>query len=158
MTYSEFVTTAPTLPAGITVVSCPDLSRAFLLLLEARDAIVATSRTCVVIDAKALVEYPSDDSERGVDFEYLVTSAPNTVYLVPNQFDRTDLVQNTTNQTLIIDVAYDIATNKHVDTIPEATSLIFPGTRKLFAYMSRLFYYDTYTGEISFVKSQDSLR
>jgi hypothetical protein len=160
MSHDEFIAESLGFPPGkICVVSGPDLSKIFLLLMDARTAIInAGTYSATVVDAKALVTYPSDTSERGVSFEYVAISSPNTVVLVPNQFDREDDDTNTTNVTVEIDVVFDILSKKTVETIPESLSKTFPGIRNIFPFISRIYYYDTRAEDIAFVKTQTPIR
>lgn len=156
MTPTELISESLTfVPGKIVVVSGSDLAMIFNLLLDARESIEAnTSYQANVLDARALVKYPSDEVERGIVFEYVAISSPNTIVLVANKFDR----EADSKHTLAIDVVMDLQNHRPVETIPDSGSKTFVGSRNLFPYISRIYFYDTDENEIAFIKTQTPIR
>lgn len=98
--------------------------------------------------------------EKPYRFEYLAVTyraggADPKVVLVGNQFDRESTSQNPKPVSIDIDVVIDLLNIQNVVTIPNSGSTWFDGSvREVFSYMSKVYYYDTRSGEITFVKNQ----
>jgi len=103
-----------------------------------------------------LLEVPD---ERSHSYEFLAIQnralgpTPKVV-LIGNKFDRTDVLQNPKPIDMQIDVVTDLLHVFNVKNILDVGSLIYPGTRSLFSYISKVYYYDTRISDITFVKDQ----
>lgn len=98
--------------------------------------------------------------EKPYKFEYLAltyrSAGPEPkVVLIGNQFDRESISQNPHPVNIDIDVVIDLINITNVRLTPKSGSLFFDGSvREVFSYISKVYYYDTRTQEIIFVKSQ----
>src|SRR5512146_3339175 len=90
MTPSHFANTeAPTFEVGRAVfVSGKDLAKIYSMLIQARDAVVASGKPCIdPVDTRTLLRYMTDTSDRSICFEHLVLANRDKVIMVGNQFD-----------------------------------------------------------------------
>jgi len=80
---------------------------------------------------------------------------PNVV-LIGNEFDRESHVQNPFPVAIDIDTVIDLLNMRNmIKDHPQAGSTFWGGdVRELFAYISKVYYYDTRAAEITFVKNQ----
>jgi hypothetical protein len=167
MTPQEFVTQeALTFSEGeIVVVSTDSLEALFPILLQARDAIVADGKHCAdPLDAAGLVRYSSDTADRAVNFEFISLNAGSTVVLVGNEFDRKSPWQNfdpisrqdeVSFERLRIATVFNLINTIGIKQIPYVADIRDGNTRELFSFISRLYYFDSLTNEITFLKTQN---
>jgi hypothetical protein len=147
------------------VVSGPDLAEIYDLLLDTRDEIISTSRNCLdPVDTRTVLQYPSDIEDRAIKFEFTVLANQDKVILVGNQFDRESQTQNPEPKDLEIDVVRDLLNGTNIRVIPglgdpsSALDSRYGFSRELFSYISRVYYFDTGTDEVFFVKTQIPFR
>lgn len=159
MTKAEFlVESLNFLPGKIVVMSSPDLDALDELLQDAKDAIIdLTENSAIVVGSRDELQYLSDDEGRGVMFEHVVVSNPESVILVPNVFDINDPKTNYMQRSLHIDVVYDLIEKDTVKTIPLANSRLYIGTRGIFGYISKIYYFDG-DDTVDFIKNMNSFR
>ena len=163
MTPAEFIANeVPNFqPGQIIVVSGADLATIYDLLFDARDALRGMSRLCLdPIDTRDTISYPSDTAPRAFKFEYLAIANQGTnVVLVGNQFDPSNFYENPHPVDILVDVVRDLMNWNNVEFIPpRSTSLFYPATRELFQFISKIYYYDTTAGTVTFLKNQISER
>lgn len=158
MTPAEFATTeALNFNSGdIVVVSGADLAKIYIMMLNARDTIRGAGRGCKdPIDTRALTTYPSDIQGRAFQFEFeRLDNISTNVILVGNQFDRKNLFTNPNPVTIEIDTVIDILNERNIFATPSTADARYGTARELFSFLSRLYFYDTYTDEVTFIKTQ----
>lgn len=157
MTPAEFVAEAITFPIGkICVVSGPDYNAVQTLLENAATAIeMSTTHLALVYDSRATIIRPVLYQQDVVDaqsWEYISLVADEMVVLVANQFDRMNEKQNSHPISMEYDVVRDIVSAGSVANIWDSQSKKYGITRDLFPFITKLYYYDTRSGEIFFVK------
>ena len=166
MTKDQFIQHAKTFPEGtMAVVSGKDVDEIELMLIDAMDAIEAdTSKQSLVFNSRSEVVYPQRfyliNSLEARLWEFVALSSEDAfVVLIANEFDRNDPEQNRSPQTVEIDTVMDLMTGQKVETIMSSKSRhrggpTPKGVRELFPHISRIYYFDTDAGEITFIKSQ----
>lgn len=163
MTKSEFIEEAKSFPTGsMVVVSGKDIAAVMQLLNDAAIAIENdTPNQALVFDAKETVFYPQryyeTDTEQARLFEFIkVASSGTFVSLVGNEFDRDAPGANRWGRrNVATDTCLDIYDAHKVKDIRAAYSPLYCTTREIWAFMTRLYHYDTDAEDITFVKSQD---
>ena len=148
-------------------VSGKDLGKIYTVLIAARDTVVGAGKPCLdPLDTRTLLRYMTDASERPVCFEHLVLANRDKIILVGNQFDIRG-IQNldypgrtaTSKQRLDIDVVLDLFNTYAIQTLPSLfQDRRYAIDRESFAFMSRVYHYDTDLEDIVFVKTQIQFR
>ena len=162
MTRNDFVDEAKGFPLGtLAIVSGKSADAVKALLEEARAAMELAGKPTLVYDSRDTVIYPDRGGVRDVEearlFEFVKVVSDDFVVLVGNEFDRDDPSQNSRKRTVEIDVAMDIMDPFKVRTIPRAYSRNI-GTRELWPFMNRLYWFDVDADTVTFVKLLDSFR
>jgi hypothetical protein len=160
MTTAEFVALAPSFPArGAVVVSGADIDAVLQLLNDAAAEIESsTSYVALVYDAKATVFYgdtrnPNSDVAQGVLWEYVTAAAKDVaIVLVANEFDPSNPTKNPYKVSTKIDVLIDLYDQFRVSS---SHSRLYAAPRELFPFMTKVFYYNTGTGEVTFLKDHN---
>lgn len=98
-------------------------------------------------------------TEHALKFEwyavtYQTSGTTPKVVLISNQFDLTDPKQNPFPADIDIDVVRDLLNLRNIENIPNAYNLNDGRYREIFGYISKLYYFDTRAGEITFIKNQ----
>lgn len=130
------------------------------LLEQAKTEIEAnTSYEVLIYDSRDTVTYSqrnySVNSTESRLFEYIkLASSNNFVVLISNEFDRESKTQNPHPIDVFVDTVMDMMDEKKVSRITRANSATIVGWRELYPLLGRLYYYNTRTGEITFVKER----
>lgn len=155
MTPSEFSSTEALLfePGKAVFVSGKDLSKIYAVLLAARDTVIISGKPCLdPFDTRTLVRYMTDATERPVCFEHVVLAYRDKIILVGNQ---SSYARPATKDLLDIDVVLDLFSATAIQTLPYPIMDRRQGVdRESFAFMSRVYFYDTDAEEILFIKTQ----
>lgn len=161
MTVAEFLVECLSFtPGKFYLVSGPEAFELSSLLEQAKQAIEAnTSFNVLVYDSRDTVFYTqrnySVDTTEARCFEYIKLGAANNfVVLISNEFDRDSKTQNPQPIDVFVDTVIDIMDKKKVSTITRADSATIPGWRELYPLLGRIYYYDSRTGEITFIKER----
>lgn len=170
MSPAEFITEAVDFPLGaVVVLSGADISSVEGLLGAAKTAIEAsTAKSVLLFNSRDTVPYPErhfvpedaqdapgpfpEDAARLREFD-VVAASGQFVILVANQFDIDDASQNRRPVSVIIDTVLDLFRPRNVDKIPFVRHRGFAEIRELYAYVTKVYHYDTRTDEVTFVKN-----
>lgn len=174
MTRAEFLAEALSFPLGSVVfVSGKDIASVTALLEEAKaDIEASTAKPVLVFNSRDTVPFPqryfasqdatdvmtpiSDEAMRLREFDALI--AENSyVVLMANEFDRDDPDQNRRKRSITIDVLLDLFRANQVKDIPFGFHRYY-GTREVYPYATKIYYVDTDTDEVTFVKDQNPHR
>jgi len=170
MTSSEFINTesASFEPGQMIIVSGSDLAAIYVMLIATRNAIVARSVPCLdPVDTQTVLRYSTDTEDRGINFEFMSISNPDKVMLVGNEFDRTSVFENIdeagraetiSKARLDIDVMLDLIRHMNVQSIPSTADIRYGDVRQVFAYISKVYYYDAENDSVLFIKDQIPFR
>jgi hypothetical protein len=160
MTRAEFINESLTFaPGQIVVVSGPDMLEVNTLLDDARAAIeMATPNLVLVYDSRYAIVYPKRDYQENVTqaivWEYVSLIAEgNFVVLVANLFDPNDPSHNPQPTTMEADVVRDLMSNTRVRDLQYAYKSKY-GIREIFAFISKMYFYDSVGDEVYFIKNQ----
>ncbi len=160
MTRAEFINECLTFaPGQIVVVSGPDISIVNALLEDARTAIEASTPNLVLVyDSRSSIVYSKRDYRENVTqaivWEYVSLMAEgNFVVLVANLFDPANVSHNPNPTTVEVDVVRELISSTRVRDLPFAYNSKY-GIREIFAFISKMYYYDTTFDTVSFVKNQ----
>lgn len=142
------------------LVSGPDFSATFAMLQAGQTAIeTSTVNGALVYDARTTVTYTQRlwtiNTVQAISWEYVKDIAQGEfVVLVANTFDINDPHQNPHPRSLHIDVVTDLMTVHNITDIVGATSKKYAGTREIYPWINRIYYYDSASDQVTFIKSQ----
>lgn len=96
----------------------------------------------------------NEGTEEAVLFEYVwATAKDDFVVFVSHEFDRNDVTQNPNPKTIAIDTVLSLIGRQNVKALIGSMSRR-TGLRELFEFVTRIYYFDTETQTITFVKQQ----
>jgi hypothetical protein len=160
MTRVEFLNECLTFtPGQIVVVSSPDITLVTSLLEEARTAIEASTPNLVLVyDSRKTILYSKRDQEENVTqaiiWEYIsIMAEGNFVVLVANHFDPADTRHNPNPSGLEADVVLDLMNSARIRDLKYAYHSKY-GIREIYAFISKMYYFDHVADEVAFIKNQ----
>lgn len=167
MTPADFVLQSLSFqPGEIVVVSGQDIDTVRALLQDCRAAIeTSTPNIVMVVDSRQTTTYDTRasstasvyaDVEQALVWEYMALLAENSfIVLVANEFNPQDKNHNPSPTVPIVDVVRDLMSNRRVMDLPFAyNSKYGAGTRELFQFVRRIFWYDIPALEVQQAKDQ----
>jgi hypothetical protein len=145
---------------NLIVVSGPTQAPLVSLLVDTRNAIIARAGNASILSTFDLFEYPSDTEPRSFQYEYEVISAArnHSVVLAGNLFDPSNPKQNPQPSILEFDVVRDMINNNNVETVPGASDRRNGGFREIFSFLSRIYFYEPISNEVTLIKTQIQAR
>ena len=159
MTKEEFKTAALSFEVGkIIVVSGQDLDIVIAFLQEVSDNTeTETSNVSVVFDARSRITYPerwfeTNSSEAKLWEQASINAKDSYTILVANEFDPNDIIQNPNPVSLTVDVVRDIFNAGKTADVPFSQSRRYGITRELYPFISKVYFYNTDTEEITYIK------
>jgi hypothetical protein len=168
MTPADFIVESLSfLPGEIVVVSGEDINAVRALLNDCRTSIEAvTPNIAMVMDSRQTILYDQrasstasiyTDVEHAQLWEYMALLADNSfVVLVANEFDPSNKDHNPSPTVPVVDVVRDLMGNRRVLDIPYAyNSKYGAGTRELFQFIRRIYWYDIPMTDVQQVKIQE---
>jgi len=161
MTVADFLLECRTfVPGKFYLVSGPSSGSLETILDQAKAEIEAnTSYEVLIYDSRDTVYYSqrnySVETTEAVLFEYVKLGAANGfVVLISNEFDRENKSQNPRPVDVFVDTVVDMMDEKKVRNITRANSATIVGWRELYPLLGRIYYYDSRTGNITFIKER----
>lgn len=170
MTSNDFINSESSSfqPGQIIIVSGANLEAIYTLLLAVRDKIRGDGGECLdPVDTRTVLRYSTDTEDRAINFEFMSLNNQDSVMPVGNAFDRRNLFQNIdykgTEETiskdrLDIDVVIDLLRNMNVQAIQDTADVRYGDVRQVFAYISKVYYYDDVNDEVLSIKTQIPFR
>jgi hypothetical protein len=151
MTVADFLLECQTfVPGKFYLVSGPSSGALETLLDQAKVEIEANTPYDVLIyDSRSTVYYSqrnySVDTTEAVLFEYVkLAAAGDFVVLIYNEFDRESKTQNPHPVNVVVDTV----------VVMRANSATIVGWRELYPLLGTIYYYNSRTGEITFIKDR----
>jgi len=162
MTVADFLLECRTfVPGKFYLVSGPFSGALETLLDQAKDEIKANTpyKDVLIYDSRSTVYYSqrnySVNTTEAVLFEYIkLAAADGFIVLIYNEFDRESKTQNPHPVSVVVDTVVDMMDENKVRNIMRANSATIVGWRELYPLLGRIYYYDSRTGEITFIKDR----